>query len=186
MKPKSKSPLLQEDVISRIAAAIKKKRCTLSERRVKETLLKMGVLSFQNCIDGDVILIDKIADAIIETLHRRHYSLSDKERANKAFLLCRNALAKGKMPKGVKEKDICNFCHRKDFQEIIKKCECKIGYNVDKLIEIVGKRIIADKKKNLKGKKIECSTTTREKGYGKNSQITRKEWGSAYKPARIN
>ena len=186
MKTTGKSPLQQEDVISSISATIKKKRCTLSEVRVKAILKKMGLSSFQEFVDGDNVFVEKIAAAIIEYLHERHYSLSEEEKANKAFILCRNALAKGKMPKGVKEKDIKNLCFRKDFQEIIKKCECKIGFNDDKLIEIVGKKIIADKEKKLKQtKKIEKSATTRKKGYGKTSQITRKEWGSAYKPARI-
>lgn len=83
---------------------------------------------------------------LVGIAQERHNAISDNERQNKAFLLCRTALQKGKLPKGYKEKDIKEVCFAASFVENLRKCECRTGYNTDKLLLAVSKEIARNRK----------------------------------------
>ena len=84
------------------------------------------------------------------TAQARHYSLSREELQNKAFLTCRTALQKGKLPKGVKEKDIKAICFSALFITTLEKCQIATGFNSDKLLRAIDKELKASAKKNNK------------------------------------
>lgn len=80
----------------------------------------------------------------------RHYSLTREELQNKAFLTCRTALQKGKLPKGVKEKDIKAICFSASFIVTLEKCQIATGFNSDRLLRAIDKELKASAKKNNK------------------------------------
>lgn len=84
------------------------------------------------------------------TAQARHYSLTREELQNKAFLTCRTALQKGKLPKGVKEKDIKSICFSAAFIATLEKCQIATGFNSDKLLRAIDKELKASAKKNGK------------------------------------
>ena len=84
------------------------------------------------------------------TAQARHYSLTREELQNKAFLTCRTALQKGKLPKGVKEKDIKSICFSAAFIATLEKCQIATGFNSDKLLRAMDKELKASAKKNGK------------------------------------
>lgn len=84
------------------------------------------------------------------TAQARHYSLTREELQNKAFLICRTALQKGKLPKGVKEKDIKTICFSAAFVATLEKCQIATGFNSDKLLRAIDKELKASAKKNGK------------------------------------
>lgn len=83
----------------------------------------------------------------------RHNAITDNERQNKAFLLCRTALQKGKLPKGYKEKDIKEVCFSSLFIEELRKCECKTGYNTDRLLLALSRELAIRNKSAKKNNK---------------------------------
>lgn len=84
------------------------------------------------------------------TAQARHYSLTREELQNKAFLTCRTALQKGKLPKGVKEKDIKAICFSAAFIATLEKCQIATGFNSDRLLRAIDKELKACAKKNSK------------------------------------
>lgn len=82
------------------------------------------------------------------TAQARHYSLTRGELQNKAFLTCRTALQKGKLPKGVKERDIKVICFSATFISTLEKCQIATGFNSDKLLRAIDKELKASAKKN--------------------------------------
>lgn len=84
------------------------------------------------------------------TAQARHYSLTREELQNKAFLTCRTALQKGKLPKGIKEKDIKAICFSAAFVATLEKCQIATGYNSDKLLRAIDKELKSSAKKNNK------------------------------------
>lgn len=80
----------------------------------------------------------------------RHYSLTREELQNKAFLTCRTALQKGKLPKGIKEKDIKAICFSAAFIATLEKCQIATGFNSDKLLRAIDKELKTSAKKNSK------------------------------------
>lgn len=84
------------------------------------------------------------------TAQARHYSLTREELQNKAFLTCRTALQKGKLPKGVKEKDIKSICFSATFIATLEKCQIATGFNSDKLLRAIDKELKVNAKKNDK------------------------------------
>lgn len=84
------------------------------------------------------------------TAQARHYSLTREELQNKAFLTCRTALQKGKLPKGIKEKDIKAICFSASFIATLEKCQIATGFNSDRLLRAIDKELKASAKKNNK------------------------------------
>lgn len=84
------------------------------------------------------------------TAQARHYSLTREELQNKAFLTCRTALQKGKLPKGVKEKDIKAICFSATFIATLEKCQIATGFNSDKLLRAIDKELKTSAKKSNK------------------------------------
>lgn len=84
------------------------------------------------------------------TAQARHYSLTREELQNKAFLTCRTALQKGKLPKGVKEKDIKAICFSAAFITALEKCQKATGFDTDKLFKAIDRELAASAKKNSK------------------------------------
>ncbi len=84
------------------------------------------------------------------TAQARHYSLTREELQNKAFLTCRTALQKGKLPKGVREKDIKAICFSATFIATLEKCQIATGFNSDKLLRAIDRELKASAKKNNK------------------------------------
>ena len=85
--------------------------------------------------------------ALVGVAMERHNMVTDSERQNKAFLLCRTALQKGKLPKGYKERDIRNIVFSAAFIEKLRKCEIRTGYNTDKLLDAISKELAKNKRK---------------------------------------
>lgn len=108
-----------------------------------------GFLRKINEIEGKYISLDA-NKTLAGIAQQRHNAISDNERQNKAFLLCRTALQKGKLPKGYKEKDIKEVCFSALFVEALAKCECRTGYNTDKLLSAVSKEIAMNRKAKAK------------------------------------
>lgn len=84
------------------------------------------------------------------TAQARHYSLTREELQNKAFLTCRTALQRGKLPKGVKEKDIKIICFSAAFITTLDKCQIATGFNSDKLLRAIDKELKTSAKKTSK------------------------------------
>lgn len=95
-------------------------------------------------------LQQKKNDLLNGIAQERHYKLDRNELQNKAFLFCRTALQKGRLPKGYKEKDIKAICFDATFFPTLEKCECRAGYKVDVLLKKVSIALAKKEKKNNK------------------------------------
>ena len=89
-------------------------------------------------------------EVLLGVAQERHYKLDRNELQNKAFLTCRTALQKGKLPKGYKERDIKAICFDATFLPTLEKCECRAGYKVDVLLKKVSIALAKNAKKNNK------------------------------------